>query len=53
MLLQCWFTVLDAGPALEEHWVNTSCLLLCALILGDTVSFFHKVGVFLQPTLIE
>ena len=25
-LLQCWF---NAGPALNQHWVNSSCLVRC------------------------
>ena len=31
MLVQCWPTVCDAGPALYQHWVNVSCLLGCSL----------------------
>ena len=27
MPLQCWPTVLDAGPTLEQHWANASRLL--------------------------
>ena len=30
-LFQCWHTVFDAGPTLEQHWVNAPCLL------GDVV----------------
>ena len=30
MLVQCWASVVDDGPALNQHWVNVSCLL------GDT-----------------
>ena len=26
MLLLCWATVCDAGPTLQQHWVNVSCL---------------------------
>ena len=24
---QCWSTVYDAGPTLDQHWVDVSCLL--------------------------
>ena len=34
MLIRCWASVTDAGPALNQHWVNVSCLL------GN--SFFHS-----------
>ena len=27
MLFYCWFTVYDAGPALNQHWSNISCSL--------------------------
>ena len=27
VLVQCWPTVCDAGPALNQHWFNASCLL--------------------------
>ena len=27
MLAQCWPTVYDAGPTLDQHWVDVSCLL--------------------------
>ena len=27
MLYQCWASVVDGGPALEQHWVDVSCLL--------------------------
>ena len=27
MLVQCWFTVYDAGPTLNRQWDNVSCLL--------------------------
>ena len=26
MLVQCWSTVYDAGPTLDQHWVDVSCL---------------------------
>ena len=29
MLFQCWATVFDAGPTLNQHWVNGWCLLVC------------------------
>ena len=29
MLVQCWRTVCDAGPASNQHWFNASCLLGC------------------------
>ena len=27
MLVQCWPTVCNAGPASNQHWFNASCLL--------------------------
>ena len=27
MLAQCWPSVENAGPTLNQHWVNVSCLL--------------------------
>ena len=27
MLVQCWASVVDDGPTLNQHWVNVSCLL--------------------------
>ena len=39
VLVQCWPTVCDAGPILNQHWLNTwrvlSCLLLAVLDGGD------------------
>ena len=29
MLVQCWPTICDAGPASNQHWFNASCLLGC------------------------
>ena len=29
MLVKCWPTVCDAGPTLNQHWVDVSCLLGC------------------------
>ena len=26
-LFQCWHTVFDGGPTLQQHWVNAPCLL--------------------------
>ena len=36
MLGQCWSIVYDAGPTLNQHWDNVSCLLgsLCLLNAG-------------------
>ena len=31
MLVQCWPTVCEAGPASNQHWFNASCLLGCTL----------------------
>ena len=28
MLVQCCVSVADSGPAMYQHWVNVSCLLL-------------------------
>ena len=27
MLVRCWASVVDGGPALNQHWVNVSCFL--------------------------
>ena len=27
MVVQCWASVVDGGPALDHHWVDVSCLL--------------------------
>ena len=27
MMVQCWASVADGGPALNQHWVNVPCLL--------------------------
>ena len=27
LLVQCWSTVYDAGPTLNQQWLNVSCLL--------------------------
>ena len=27
MLIQCWVTVCDVGPTLNQHWVNVFCPL--------------------------
>ena len=29
---QCWSTVYDAGPTLNKHWLNVSCLLAMHLL---------------------
>ena len=26
MLVQCWASVADGGPALNQHWVNVLCM---------------------------
>ena len=27
LLVQCWASVVDGGPALNQQWLNVSCLL--------------------------
>ena len=33
MLFQCWPSVADAGPTLNQHWVSVSCLLVRCPVL--------------------
>ena len=34
LLVQCWSTVYDAGPTLNQQWLNVSCLLGHGLCKG-------------------
>ena len=45
-LFQCWPNVLNAGPALEQHWVIVPCLL--RLFLRNVNHFPHTIPPFLQ-----
>ena len=31
VLIQCWSSVFDAGPTLNQHWMKVLCLLGCVL----------------------
>ena len=58
MLLCCWSSVSDAGPTLQQNWVNVYCLLICC---GDpldlikitdltnltNVGIYHNTGVII------
>ena len=51
MLVQCWLTICDAGPASSQHWFNASCLLGAAFNPVNTkhncyVSFVECFGMF-------
>ena len=39
MLVQCWSSVVDGGPTLDQHWVDVSCCLL-----ADPVRCLHQGG---------
>ena len=41
MLVQCWPTVCDAGPTLNQHWFNASCLLGYFLRRWDQYQRYH------------
>ena len=51
MLIQSWPIVCDPGPALAQHWVNVSCLLLCCFcregggprVVVSTAAFHARV----------
>ena len=34
MLVQCWSTVCDAGPTLNQHWFNVWCLLVIGIVMS-------------------
>ena len=36
MLVQCWASVVDDGPTLNQHWVNVSTTCLLASEVADT-----------------
>ena len=36
MLVQCWAVVHDAGPTLNQHWLNVSCSPDMRLVGGYT-----------------
>ena len=38
MMVQCWPTVYDAGPTLNQHWFNVTCLLGMRTYRPDTRS---------------
>ena len=40
LLVQCWSTVYDAGPTLNQQWLNVSCLpgSYWCLLVGDEAS---------------
>ena len=50
MLVQCWATVCDAGPTLNQHWFNASCLCLVDIILYILFIFFALKGL---PTFVH
>ena len=33
LLVQCWASVVDGGPTLNQHWDNVSCLLTLLFLL--------------------
>ena len=42
MQVQCWPTVCDAGPTSNQHWFNTSCLLIAAGLVVPTAGGDYK-----------
>ena len=45
MLVQCWSTVSDAGPASNQHWFNASCLLGCVQPSKHKTFVYHLYNV--------
>ena len=45
ILVQCWFTVYDAGPTLNQQWDNVSCLLGLMSLPHLFVSHMREVNV--------
>ena len=45
MLVQCWFTVYDAGPTLNQQWDSVSCLLGLMSLPRLFVSHMREVNV--------
>ena len=46
---QCWFSVVNGGPTLFQHWVNVSCLLesgysACSRQRADQASPVLNIG---------
>ena len=47
MLFQCWATVFDAGPTLQQHWISVPCLLgICCVGSSHYLIICHYGGRF-------
>ena len=44
ILVQCWSTVYDAGPTLDQHWVGESCYLSFSLLLSHLSCYIPGPG---------
>ena len=40
MLIKCWATIYNAGPAINQHWVNFSWLLGCDYVTKSYISYW-------------
>ena len=49
MLVQCWFTVYDAGPTLEQDWVDLSFLLGIGLNRAECTSEKLVIPMYIMP----
>ena len=51
MLFWCCADVEDGGPALEQHWVNASCLLGCGHSWSANSSHWHNASLIVAHRL--
>ena len=51
MLFYCCADVEDGGPALEQYWVNASCLLGCGHSWSANSSHWHNVSLIVARRL--
>ena len=48
MLIQCWHSVHDTGPTLNQHWSNVSCLLRAQAVDGIYISAMMQMNALIR-----
>ena len=49
MLVQCWASVVDGGPTLDQHWVSSIIMIIRVLARGHgrlcSINCYRKIGI--------
>ena len=56
MLVQCWSSVADGGPAMRQHWANVSCFLVYKAgwrQTTDKISKYVDLSVIWENTAVQ